>query len=111
MPNVRLALAQTNPVVGDISGNTEQIFNTVVTAAQANANVVLFGEMTITGYPIEDLAARESFITAAESKVAELARRLAENSLGHIAVVVGHPALAPEAQKNDWALAQNCASV
>lgn len=111
MPKVRLALVQTNPVVGDISGNVEQIFNTVVTAAAQNANLVMFGEMSVTGYPIEDLAARESFIHLAESGLEKLAKKLADNSLGEIAVVVGHPAMAPMGQKQEWALAQNCASV
>jgi NAD+ synthase (glutamine-hydrolysing) len=111
MPKVRLALAQTNPVVGDIGANTDQAFEAVKSAAQNGANLVLFGEMAITGYPIEDLAARESFIASAANAVTVLATRLNEAGLGEIAVVIGHPALAPKRDSHNWALAQNCASV
>ena len=111
MPKVRLALAQTNPVVGDIGVNTDQAFEAVKSAAKNGANLVLFGEMAITGYPIEDLAARESFIASAANSVNVLATRLDEAGLGEIAVVIGHPALAPKRESHNWALAQNCASV
>ena len=111
MPKVRLALAQTNPVVGDIRANTDQAFEAVQSAAKNGANLVLFGEMAITGYPIEDLAARESFIASAASAVTGLASRLHEAGFGEIAVVIGHPALAPKRESHNWAIAQNCASV
>lgn len=111
MPKVRLALAQTNPVVGDIGANTDQAFEAVKSAAKNGSNLVLFGEMAITGYPIEDLAARESFIASAADAVTVLAARLNEAGLGEIAVVIGHPALAPKRDSHNWALAQNCASV
>jgi NAD+ synthase (glutamine-hydrolysing) len=111
MPKVRLALAQTNPVVGDIGANTDQAFEAVKAAVTNGANLVLFGEMAITGYPIEDLAARESFIMAAASAVTTLATRLEQAGFGEIAVVIGHPALAPERDSHGWAIAQNCASV
>lgn len=111
MPKVRLALAQTNPVVGDIGANTDQAFEAVKAAAATGAKLVLFGEMAITGYPIEDLAARESFIVAAESAVTELAQRLDRAGFGDIAVVIGHPVLAPKLDSHGWAIAQNCASL
>ena len=111
MPKVRLALAQTNPIVGDIGANTDAAFATVEAAAKNGAEMVLFGEMAITGYPIEDLAARESFVAAAATAVTELATRLEQAGLGHIAVVIGHPALAKKRETHNWALAQNCASV
>ena len=111
MPKVRLALAQTNPVVGDIGANSDQALDAVKTAAQNGANLVLFGEMAITGYPIEDLAARESFIATAASAVTELASRLDQAGLADVAVVIGHPAVAEKRDSHNWALAQNCASV
>lgn len=111
MPKVRLALAQTNPVVGDIGANTDQAFEAVKSAAKNGANMVLFGEMAITGYPIEDLAARESFIVAAAAAVKNLSVRLDQAGFGEIAVVIGHPALAPKRESHNWAIAQNCASV
>lgn len=111
MPKVRLALAQTNPVVGDIGANTDDVLETVKLAAKSGANLVLFGEMVITGYPIEDLAARESFISEAASAVQNLANRLDQAGFGDIAVVIGHPALAAERDSRNWAIAQNCASL
>jgi NAD+ synthase (glutamine-hydrolysing) len=111
MPKVRLALAQTNPVVGDIEANTDAAFEAIETAAKNGANLVLFGEMAITGYPIEDLAARESFIRVAAEAVTKLASRIERAGLGEIAVVIGHPALAKKRDSHNWALAQNCASV
>lgn len=111
MPKVRLALAQTNPVVGDIDANSNLAFEGVVAAAKAGADLVLFGEMAITGYPIEDLAARESFVRQAETAVQDLALKLQAAGHGEIAVVIGHPALATQRDTHNWAIAQNCASV
>ena len=76
MPNVRLALAQTNPIVGDITGNLAGILAAGQLAAQRNADILVFGEMSATGYPIEDLAIRESFILDAELAVRNLAIEL-----------------------------------
>jgi NAD+ synthase (glutamine-hydrolysing) len=111
MPKVRLALAQTNPIVGDIAANVNQALEAIKIAAENGANLVLFGEMALTGYPIEDLAARESFVTEAESAAKELATALKTADLGHLAVVIGHPAIAPNRELHSWAIAQNCASV
>ena len=109
MPEIRVALAQTNPVVGDISGNLDACFDATLRASDAGAKVVLFGEMVVTGYPIEDLAQRESFVRAAEAAVADFAARLAGANLGNLHVVIGHPAIA--AKPNGWAISNNCASV
>ena len=111
MPKVRLAMAQTNPVVGDISANLNECFAVVQAAAAQGANLVLFGEMSATGYPIEDLATRRSFVELAETSIDEFAARLEAAGLGAIHVVIGHPAMAPQAERNHWAIAQNCASV
>jgi len=111
MPKVRLAMAQTNPVVGDISANLEACFAAVSAAAANNANLVLFGEMCVTGYPIEDLATRRSFVRSAETAIDDFAVRLDQAGLGNLHVVLGHPALAPNGTGDHWAIAQNCASV
>jgi NAD+ synthase (glutamine-hydrolysing) len=111
MPNLRLALAQTNPVVGDIVGNMANIVDVVVEAAGKGADVVVFAEMAVTGYPIEDLASRESFILDAELAVRNLAADLKGKDLGHVVVVLGHPAMALAQEQTGWAIAQNCASV
>lgn len=109
MPQVRVALAQTNPVVGDLAGNLDACFEAVQSAVAAGAELVLFGEMVATGYPIEDLAQRESFVHEAEAAVAAFAARLNAAGLGDTAVVLGHPSIS--AEPNPWAIAHNTASV
>lgn len=111
MPILRLALAQTNPTVGDISGNIDGIFNFCQKAAANGANVVAFGEMSVTGYPIEDLATRERFVLQAQEAAQKLAERLARERLGDLAVVIGHPQLASSSDGNAWSIAHNFASV
>jgi NAD+ synthase (glutamine-hydrolysing) len=111
MPNLRLAIAQTNPVVGDISGNIANIMAVVAQAATKGSDVVVFGEMSVTGYPIEDLASRETFILDAELAVRKLATDLKSKGFGYVLVVLGHPAMASAQQQTGWAIAQNCASV
>jgi NAD+ synthase (glutamine-hydrolysing) len=109
MPKVRLAMAQTNPIVGDISGNLAQTIATIDEAHSNGANLIVFGEMNLAGYPIEDLAARGSFVDAAEESVRALAEHLKSNNYENLAVVVGHPARA--SQGNGWSIAHNAASV
>lgn len=104
MPNVRLALAQTNPTVGSIAGNLAGILAVVEEAAAKQADLVVFGEMSVTGYPIEDLATRESFVLDAELAVRELAAELKSKGLGHIAVVIGHPSMASAQDQQDGPL-------
>ena len=89
MSRIRFALAQINPVVGDIEGNSTLIRGAVRDAADAHASVVAFPEMALTGYPIEDLAFSPDFVAASESGLEILARLLAEDGFGDIAVVVG----------------------
>jgi NAD+ synthase (glutamine-hydrolysing) len=102
-------MAQTNPIVGDISGNLSQTIETIDAALIAGANLVVFGEMNLAGYPIEDLAARSSFVAAAEKAVAQLAEHLSTAKYEGLAVVVGHPAKAEHT--NGWSIAHNAASV
>jgi NAD+ synthase (glutamine-hydrolysing) len=111
MRNLRLALAQTNPTVGDIDANIEAILNAVETASQFQASIISFGEMVVTGYPIEDLATREHFVKAAETAVSRLAKSLNDRGFGNVAVVVGHPSLAAPQARNGWAISHNSASV
>jgi NAD+ synthase (glutamine-hydrolysing) len=109
MPNVRLAMAQTNPIVGDISGNLAQTIAAIDEAVANQANLVVFGEMNLTGYPIEDLAARPSFIEAAQSAVEQLSAHLGASKYSGLAVVVGHPSRA--SNSNGWSIAHNAATV
>lgn len=86
---VRLALGQVNPTVGDISSNLNLCINTVKTAADQGAQIVMLPEMVITGYPIDDLALRPSFQDASSQAITELAKQLQELGLGELVVVAG----------------------
>lgn len=90
MPQLRLALAQVNPQVGDLDGNAELIMQSCHEAARRGAHVVALPEMVLTGYPIEDLSYRASFIEASRAGISGLARRLDDEGLGDLVVVVGH---------------------
>ena len=87
---LRAALAQVDTRVGDLSGNAELVTRWTAKAADEGAHLVVFPEMTLTGYPPEDLVLRESFARASEQAVVDLARTLEEQGLGEIAVVVGY---------------------
>lgn len=90
MPRLRLALAQINPTVGALASNSALIRDAVREASQRGADIVALPEMALTGYPIEDLAYRESFIAATQTHLTRLAATLAEDGLGEIVVVLGH---------------------
>jgi NAD+ synthase (glutamine-hydrolysing) len=87
---VRIALAQVNAIVGDLAGNAEQIVSWTRRAAEQGASLVVFPEMMLTGYPVEDLALRSSFVEASVTTLHETASRLATAGLGGIAVVTGY---------------------
>jgi NAD+ synthase (glutamine-hydrolysing) len=87
---LRVALAQIDTRVGDLPGNGELVSRWAAKAAGEGAHVVVFPEMTLTGYPPEDLVLRESFARASEDAVVELAAELARQGLGELAVVVGY---------------------
>ncbi|MBG0565771.1 NAD+ synthase [Actinoplanes aureus] len=90
MPTLRIALAQVNPTVGDIPGNAASIRRWSREAADAGAHLVAFPEMMLTGYPIEDLVFRNSFVAASQHALRTLAADLAADGLGDLAVVVGY---------------------
>src|SRR5919198_3948529 len=71
---MRLGLAQINTVVGDLDGNGERILKRLEEAKAEGADIVLFPELAVTGYPPEDLLLRPSFVAAARAKAEELAR-------------------------------------
>jgi len=71
---MRVALAQINTVVGDLDGNADKIRRRLAEAKDRKADLVVFPELAVTGYPPEDLLLRPSFVQAAQAKAAELAR-------------------------------------
>jgi NAD+ synthase (glutamine-hydrolysing) len=90
MPQLRLALAQVNPTVGDFPGNVALIRRWAAEAAAEGAHLVAFPEMVVTGYPVEDLALRSSFVRASREALADLAADLVADGLGDLPVVVGY---------------------
>jgi NAD+ synthase (glutamine-hydrolysing) len=102
-------MAQINPTVGDLAGNSTQILEKVQQAQDFGSNLVLFPELALTGYPIEDLALSKDFLNDSGKALDALAQELSKRGQGHIRVVVGHPALAKS--PTSWAIGQNCASL
>jgi NAD+ synthase (glutamine-hydrolysing) len=88
---LRLALCQMNATVGDIAGNAERILDGLRSARAADAELVLFGELALTGYPPEDLLLREHFLTDARAALQELAREVGGTSP---IAILGFPELA-----------------
>jgi NAD+ synthetase len=83
---VRIAVAQINPVVGDMAGNVRLILESAKMATALGADLLLTPELALTGYPPEDLLLRDGFYRAADSALRELAGKLEG-----IAAIVGHP--------------------
>jgi NAD+ synthase (glutamine-hydrolysing) len=71
---MRIALAQINTIVGDLDGNRQRILGRLEEAKQAGAELVLFPELAVTGYPPEDLLLRPGFVRAAARSLDEIAR-------------------------------------
>jgi NAD+ synthase (glutamine-hydrolysing) len=97
MPQLRVALAQVDATVGDLAGNADTVVEQTRSAAQRGAHLVMFPELMLAGYPPEDLVLRRSFIDASRATLDSLARRLADEGLGEIAVVTGFLDRCPEA--------------
>ena len=83
---LRVALAQINPTVGDLVGNSALIASSIESAKKSNAHIVVFPEMIVTGYPVEDLALRPSFQIASQATLVEIAKGVR----GDIVAMVGY---------------------
>ncbi|MFG2191291.1 NAD+ synthase [Streptomyces sp. NPDC048639] len=90
MPQLRLALNQIDSTVGDLAGNAEAVLHWTRHSAEQGAHLVAFPEMMLTGYPVEDLALRASFVEASREALRTLAARLDAEGLGDVPVVVGY---------------------
>ena len=84
MTVVRVALAQLNPTVGDLDGNLAKLVDAYDRAEEAGCDIVAFPELSITGYPPEDLVMKPGFVADNEAALAKLAARTR-----HCAAVVG----------------------
>jgi NAD+ synthase (glutamine-hydrolysing) len=87
---MRIALAQCDPTVGDLAGNAALVRGWTRKAVDAGAHLVAFPEMMLTGYPVEDLVFRDTFVAASRAALESLAGRLVEDGLGATPVVVGY---------------------
>src|ERR1017187_9010288 len=109
---LRIALAQVNATVGYREGAAELIIEWTRRAAGRGARVVVFPEMMLTGYPVEDLALRSSFVEASRTALTDLAIALAADGHGDLPVVVGYLDHAPYTlNEANRPLPQNCAAV
>ncbi len=86
---VKVALAQLNPTVGDLEGNSRRIVDAARRAHAQGARLVLTPELSLCGYPPEDLLLRSAFMQACARALHEVAAELADCEGLH--VVVGHP--------------------
>lgn len=85
----KIALAQINPTVGALAANSELILKYCKAAQEQGAGLVIFGEMALTGYPIEDLALRPSFQEATKTALIDIAKKLYDSKLGQLQVILG----------------------
>ena len=102
---IRIALAQINPTVGDLAANADLVSKYAADAASAGAVVVVYPEMILTGYPVEDLATRASFRTASINAINNLAKRINDEGRGDLTLLVGYLG---ESEKGE---PQNCVAV
>jgi NAD+ synthase len=86
--NLSIALAQINPIVGDVDGNIELIQNVREEASVGGADILVAGELTVSGYPPEDLVLKPAFMDCIEEKVTALAAKTAD---GGPALIIGTP--------------------
>ncbi len=107
MTELRIALAQTNPRVGDYVGNSEAIRDAISSAAKSGAELLVFGELALTGYPPGDLAFRSDVLGSADQAL----RAIVEYSktAPNLTVVLGH--IRKASVSNHWAKAHNSATV
>jgi NAD+ synthase (glutamine-hydrolysing) len=92
VPNpLRIALAQVNSIVGDLDANAKRIRDATSRARRAGADVVLFPEMALTGYPPEDLLLKPDFVANAQRALEDIAR-----SVDDLTVIVGSATRCPE---------------
>ena len=102
---IRIALAQINPTVGDLDKNADLISKYAFDATNAGATLIVFPEMVLTGYPVEDLANRASFRAASIEAVEKLATRVNQEGNGDLTLLVGYLGQSPLGRP------QNCVAV
>ena len=113
MTSIKVAFAQTNPVVGEVRHNLEQLLNYAELAA-GNVDVLVSGELAMSGYPLGDLSYREDVIALSKTAISQLVSASGSASLRDLYFVVGHVTKADKKLTNiqsSKAIAHNSASV
>jgi predicted amidohydrolase len=103
---LKVAIAQGNFLLGDLSSNCEKIIQDAAVAFKSGAHLLITPELSLTGYPPEDLLFRHAFIKAVDEHIEHLRKELAQ--FKDMIVIVGHPS---PFNHQSQALLQNCASV
>jgi NAD+ synthase (glutamine-hydrolysing) len=109
MPAVRVAMAQINPTVGDLAGNSAKILDAAKRAHTQGAQIVVFPELALTGYPIEDLALSRDFLAESEMALEKLATSADKAGIGAMTLVVGYPGFSKT--PSSWAIGANKAAL
>jgi NAD+ synthetase len=92
---MRVAIAQLNQVIGDLSGNAARILEAAAEARRGGAQLLITAELSLCGYPPEDLLLRPAFLASCADELSRLAARVEG-----VTVLVGFPELAPEGRYN-----------
>jgi len=100
---MRIAVAQLNPIVGDLAGNTQQIRSAIDTARRDGADVLVTSELALIGYPPRDLLLRHGVVQACESAVQRLAQQA-----GDMTVIIGTPRRADDGSGRFYNSAMVC---
>lgn len=87
---IKIAMAQCNPMMGDIAANADTILNVAADAHQQGANVVIFPELMLCGYPPEDLLFRSAFQQQVDAAIEHIQTQ-SEKTLGELCLVFGAP--------------------
>ncbi len=91
MKSVRFAIAQMNPTVGDFSGNTRKILDWIKRAEKQRADLVVFPEMALCGYPVWDLANHEDFVREGLKHLAKIVKATQKSSVTVVLGFIDHP--------------------
>ena len=87
---LKITIAQINPILGDLNFNSKIILENANAASDGGSDVLITPELSLTGYPPEDLLLRTSFLEQVDKKLNELIHRV-QNSSPELTVIVGHP--------------------
>ena len=90
---MRIALCQINPTVGDLAGNADLVLDAARRAAEAGADLAVFPELALVGYPPQDLLDRPAFLDEADAALLHVA----QNAPAGLGLVVGAPRRNPSA--------------